>query len=124
MSSWTEELKQQVIDAYLAGNPTAENSTELIKEIAEDVEQTANGVRQVLVLAKVYVKKEAATTTTTTKAKGTTTAKPDGEKRVSKEAQLSALREAIEAKGATVDDDILGKLTGKAAAYFTSVLGK
>lgn len=123
MATWTEELKSQVIEAYKAGNPTPENSAELIKEIADDVEQTANGVRQVLVQAKVYVKKEAATpgektTTTKTATSGT------GEKRVSKETQVSALRAVIEAKSAEVDEDILSKLTGKAAAYFTAVLAK
>ena len=120
MAIWTDELKQQVIDTYLGSNPTAENSGELIKEIADDVGQSANGVRQILVLAKVYVKKEVATATTTTTK--TTKSTGDGEKRVSKESQLTALREAIEAKGGDIDEDILAKLTGKAAAYFTAVL--
>lgn len=124
MAAWTDELKQQAIDAYLAGEPTPENSQELIKDIADDLEQTANGVRQVLVQAKVYVKKEATSATTTT-TKGTTTKTAGtGEKRVSKESQIAALRAAIEAKGADVDEDIISKLTGKAAVYFTSVIGK
>lgn len=124
MATWTEELKQQAIDAYLAGEPTAENSTELVKEIAEDLEMSPNGVRQVLVQAKVYVKKEVAESGSKSKTTGGSKGKADGEgtKRVSKESQLAELRAAIEAKGAEVDDDILGKLTGKAAAYFTSVL--
>ena len=33
--AWTEEQKQSVIESYKAGSPTPENSTELIKEIAE-----------------------------------------------------------------------------------------
>jgi transposase-like protein len=124
MATWTDELKQQAIDAYQAGTPTAENSTELIKEIAEDLDMTANGVRQVLVQAKVYVKKEV-TTEATKPATGKGTAKTTGEgtKRVSKESQLDELRAAIVAKGKEVDDDILSKLTGKAAAYFTTILG-
>lgn len=127
MATWTEELKKQAIEAYQAGEPTPENSAELIKEIADDLDQTANGVRQVLVQAKVYVKKEAAATSTgekTTKGTTTKTTTGTGEKRVSKETQVAALRAAIEAKGAEVDEDILSKLTGKAAAYFTSVIGK
>jgi hypothetical protein len=41
---------------------------------------------------------------------------------VSKESSIADLRAAIEAKGGPVDDDILSKLTGKAAVYFLSVL--
>lgn len=115
--AWTEEQKQEAIEAYKAGNPTPENSTELIKEIAEEMEQSANGVRMVLVQAGVYVKKEA---TTSTSKSGSS--KSTGAPRVSKESQIAELRSAIEAKGAEVDDEILSKLTGKAAVYFTKVL--
>jgi transposase-like protein len=115
--AWTDETKAQAIKAYKDGNPTAENSTELVKEIAEDMEVSPNGVRAVLVQAGVYVKKEASDAKTKTAAK-------DGDKapRVSKESQIAALKEAIEAKGAVADDEILTKLTGKAAAYFLTVL--
>lgn len=117
--AWTEEQKKQAIEAYKAGNPTPENSTELIKEIADDMEQSPNGLRMILVQAGVYVKKEVATSTDK---KGTTAKTGDKAPRVSKEDQIAALRVVIEAKGATVDEDVLGKLTGKAAAYFTEVL--
>ncbi len=125
MATWTEELKQQAVEAYQAGNPTAENSTELVKEIAEDLDMTANGVRQVLVQAKVYVKKEAGSESASKPAAkgGGAKASGEGTKRVSKESQLDELRAAILAKGKEVDDDILTKLTGKAAAYFTTILG-
>lgn len=116
--AWTDELKAQVIAAYEAGEPTPENSTELIKEIAEEFEQSPNGVRMVLVQAGVYVKKEAASGTGTKKSSGGS----EGTKRVSKETSIAALRAKIEAKGAEVDDEILEKLTGKAAVYFTKVL--
>ena len=115
--AWTETQKEQAIKAYQDGEPTPENSTELIKEIAENMEQSANGVRMVLVQAGVYVKKEAATSGGAGK-----TEKAEGTKRVSKESQIAELTAAIEAKGATVDAEILSKLTGKAAAYFTAVL--
>ena len=118
--AWSEEQKKQAIEAYKAGNPTPENSTELIKEIADDMEQSPNGLRMILVQAGVYVKKDVATTSTDKK--GTTTKTGDKAPRVSKEDQIAALRVVIEAKGATVDEDVLGKLTGKAAAYFTEVL--
>ena len=117
--AWTEEDKQSAIAAYKAGNPTPENSTEIIKEIAEEMEQSANGVRMVLVQAGVYVKKEASTSTAKT---GTGASKTAGAPRVSKESQIADLRALIEAKGAEVDDEILTKLTGKAAAYFAKVL--
>lgn len=114
--AWTEDQKKQAIQMYQDGNPTPENSTELIKEIAEALEQTANGVRMVLVQSDVYVKKAAASSG------AGKTEKAEGTKRVSKESQIAELTKAIEARGAEVDEEILSKLTGKAAAYFTKVL--
>lgn len=117
--AWTEELKQQVVEAYQAQNPTAENSLEIIQELAQEYEQSANGVRMILVQAGVYVKKEAAAGgATTKKASGGS----EGGKRVSKETSIAALKAAIKARGKEVDDDILDKLTGKAAIYLTEVL--
>lgn len=122
MSEWTDELKQEVIDKYLAADPTPANSTEIVKEIAEEMNQSPNGVRMILIGANVYVKKDASSGsgTKTTKAGE----KGEATKRVSKESQIAELKKAIEAKGAEIDEDILSKLTGKAAAYFTSVLTK
>lgn len=116
--AWTDEQKQQAIDTYTAGDPTPENSTELIKEIADDMEQSANGVRMILVQAGVYVKKD---TTSSGKTK-TSTSTGNKTPRISKESQIAELKAAIEAKGAQADDEILSKLTGKAAAYFVKVL--
>ncbi len=115
--TWTDELKQEVISKYEAAGPTAETSTEIIKDIAEEIEMSPNGVRMVLVQAGVYVKKEAGTSTSKT-----TTKSGEGSKRVSKESSIAELRAAIEAAGKEVDDDILSKLTGKAAVYFLSVI--
>ena len=117
--AWEEAQKQLVIDKYMAGDPTPENSVELCKEIAEELEVSANGVRMVLIAAGVYVKKGEASGTSTTK--GT---KSTGDKapRVSKDAQIAALKEAIEASGKDADDEILSKLTGKAAAYFLGII--
>lgn len=117
-ATWTDELKQEVIAKYEGAGPTPENSTEIIKDIAEEIEMSPNGVRMVLVQAGVYVKKEAGASTSKTK----TTATGDKPARVSKESSIAELREAIEAAGKPVDDDILSKLTGKAAVYFLSVL--
>lgn len=117
MSTWTPELKEQVVKMYQDADPTPDTSTEIIKDIADELELSPNGVRMVLVQAQVYVKKEAgATSKTSAKKEG------DAPKRVSKESAIADLRAAIEERGATVDDDILGKLTGKAAVYFLSVL--
>jgi len=117
-SSWTDELKTKVIEMYEQAGPTPESSTEIIKDIAEEIEMSPNGVRMVLVQAGVYVKKDASASSTKT----TKTASGEGSKRVSKEDSIAALKAAIEAKGGPIDDDILGKLTGKAAVYFASVL--
>lgn len=123
MSNWTEELKQEVIDKYLAAEPTGETSTEIIKEIAEEMDQSPNGVRMVLVQSGHYVKKDAATGKAGASTKGKTTT-GEGTKRVSKESQIAELKAAIEAKGGDIDEDILSKLTGKAAVYFTTILKK
>lgn len=117
-SSWTDELKTKVIEMYEQAGPTPESSTEIIKDIAEEIEMSPNGVRMVLVQAGVYVKKDPSSSSTKT----TKTASGEGSKRVSKEDSIAALKAAIEAKGGPIDDDILGKLTGKAAVYFVNVL--
>jgi hypothetical protein len=115
--AWTDEEKAHVIAAYKAAGPTAETSTEIIKDIAEETSQSPNGIRMILVQAGVYVKKEATAT-----AKGTTKAEGDKPARVSKEAQIAALAAAITDAGAVPDEEILGKLTGKAAGYFADLI--
>jgi hypothetical protein len=120
MAAWTEETKAKVVELYEKAEPTPETSTEIIKDIAEEMDASPNGVRMILVQAGVYVKKEAAPAG----AKGGKAAGSAGEgtKRVSKESQIAALKAAIEEKGAEIDPDVLDKLTGKAAAYFVKVL--
>jgi transposase-like protein len=120
-SQWTPELKEKVIEMYQAASPTPENSTEIVKEIAEELELTANGVRLVLIQAEVYVKKDTSAGAATKTATGTKTASGTGTKRVSKEDSIKALKDKIEAAGKTVDDEILDKLTGKAAVYLASL---
>ena len=121
MAGWTEETKAKVIEMYEKAEPTPETSTEIIKDIAEEMDASPNGVRMILVQAGVYVKKEAGAPAG---AKGTksSTGSAEGTKRVSKESQIAALRAAIENIGGPVDDEVLGKLTGKAAQYFVTVL--
>jgi len=116
-TTWTDELKTKVIEMYEGAGPTPESSTEIIKDIAEEIEMSPNGVRMVLVQAGVYVKKEAgASTSKTTKTAG------DKPARVSKESAIADLRAALTDSNKPVDEDILSKLTGKAAVYFLSVL--
>lgn len=120
MSTWTPELKEKVIKMYTEAEPTPESSVEILSDIAEELEQSVNGIRMVLIQAGVYVKKDAPGG----KAAGGATKSGDAPKRVSKETSIAELTKAITDIGAPVDEDILSKLTGKAAVYFLSVLNK
>lgn len=114
MSEWTDELKQQVVAEYVAMEPTPENSTEIVKELAEKHEKTVNGIRMILTRADVYVKKVAATASASA---GTKTAST----RVSKADAIAELTGLINGAGLEADDEILSKLTGKAAVYFSGL---
>lgn len=118
-TQWTDELKAKVIEMYEGAGPTPETSTEIIKDIAEEIEMSPNGVRMVLVQAGVYVKKDPGTSSGGSKTKTST---GEGSKRVSKEASIAELRAALQDMNKPVDDDILSKLTGKAAVYLLSVI--
>lgn len=111
--AWDDDKKAAVIAAYQKENPTPENSMEIVKQIAEEFEESPNGVRVILSKAEVYVKKEAATKP----AAGTT-----GGTRVSKAAAAEALVKALGDAGQEADMDIIDKLTGKASQYFTKVI--
>jgi transposase-like protein len=113
-NEWTDELKQEVIEAYEALEPTPETTMDAVKEVANDFGKTANGVRMILSKAGVYVKKTAAAG----ESKSTST----GAKRVNKAEAIAALKKVIEDAGKEVDDDICDRLTGKAAVYITSLL--
>ncbi len=117
MADLSDELKQDIIKKYQSKDPTADTSTEIVKELAEELSDSPNRIRMILIQAGVYIKKGTAT-------EGSKTASATTTKRVSKEDQISALKAAIESLGKNADDDILDKLTGKAAAYFTEVLKK
>lgn len=115
--AWTDELKEQVIAAYQAANPTPETSVEIVKDIANEFEQSPNGVRMVLSKANVYVKKSPAASGSSS---GGSTGSSGG--RVSKAAAQEALVAAIKDAGQEADEEIISKMTGKAAQYFTTVL--
>ena len=111
--AWDQEKKDAVIAAYLEQDPTPENSIEIVKEIAEEYDESPNGVRMILSKAEVYVKKAPAAPSNGNGGGGT---------RVSKAAAQEALVTALTDMGAEVDEEIISKMTGKAAQYFTSVL--
>jgi hypothetical protein len=115
--AWDDEKKAKVIKAYTDAKPTGANSIEIVKQLAEDFGETPNGVRMILSKAEVYVKKEEVAGT-----KKTTATKEGATARVSKADSLSALIKAVEEVGYTVDNDIIDKLTGKQAIYFTNVI--
>ena len=112
-TEWTDEERAQVVAEYEESDPTPENTMDIVKELAEKFDKSPNGVRMILTKAGVYVTK--------TPEKGAKKANGGGT-RVSKEDALQALRGAIEAAGQEVDEDIVKRLTGKAAQYFTKVL--
>ena len=115
-NEWTDELKQEVVEAYEKRDPTPENTMEIVKEVADEFEKTPNGVRMVLTRAGVYVKKTVASSGG--KASGST----GGTKRVNKAEAIDALKTKIAGLNQDVDEDICDRLTGKAAVYFTGIL--
>lgn len=110
--AWTDETKAEVIEYYTDADPTPENSMEIVKEIAEQFDQSPNGVRMILTKAGVYVKKSASPAAAK---------EGGGTPRVSKQGAQDALTAAITKAGHTADEDIISKLTGKAAQYFTGL---
>ena len=113
--AWDDDKKAAVIAAYEEANPTPETSMEVVKEIADEFEESANGVRMILSKAGVYVKKTPA-------ASGSGTSSSGGSSRVSKAAAQETLIAALTDAGVEIDNDIVEKLTGKAAQYFAGVI--
>ena len=113
---WTDDSKATAVAMYTDADPTPETSMEIVKDIADELNESPNGVRMILTKAGVYVKKTPATKSSGGGG-GTTT-------RVSKAAAIDDLTGAITDSRGEVDDDIVGKLTGKAAMYFAGLLRK
>ena len=55
--AWTDEAKEQAIEMYQDGEPTPETSMEIVKDIAEELGESPNGVRMIVTKAGVYVRK-------------------------------------------------------------------
>ena len=104
------ELKEQVIEEYLAGNPTPETTGDLINGLAAKHDKSKNGIVRILVLAQVYV--------TRTKQKAETS----GTTKVSKADSLMTLTNLIDANELELDSTVIDKLTGKAAIYWAGVI--
>jgi len=111
--AWTDESKAQAVEMYTDAEPTPETSMEIVKDIAEELGESPNGVRMILTKAGVYVKKSPAASSS--KSTG-------GTARVSKADAAAALSAAISDAGQEIDDDIISKLTGKASVYFTGII--
>ena len=114
--AWTDESKAEAVEMYTASEPTPDTSMEVVKEIADELGESPNGVRMILTRAGVYVKKTPASKSTST---GST-----GGGRVSKADAQDALSAVLQDAGMEADDSIISKLTGKAAVYFTGIVEK
>jgi transposase-like protein len=112
--AWTDESKAEAVELYTDAEPTPETSMEVVKEIAEQLGESPNGVRMILTKAGVYVKKAPAT--------GSAKSSGGGTARVSKADAAEALTKALTDAGQEVDADIIDKLTGKASVYFTGIV--
>lgn len=115
--AWDDVKKAKAVEMYLEAGPTPATSVQIVKDVADELGETANGVRMILSKAGKYVKSEAV---------GTTAAAGKADKpatpKVGKQDKIDALSGAIAAAGLTPDQDILDKLTGKAADYFLAVI--
>ena len=109
--AWDDAKKDLVIEAYQNADPTPETSVEIVKEIAEDHDESPNGVRMILTKAGVYIKKTSGVTSN-----------GNGTPRVSKAQAQEELTAALTSVGQIADEDIISKLTGKAAKYFAGVI--
>lgn len=123
--AWTDEKKADVIkeyteimeDQYETDKERADATTEVVKQLSEKYDEKPNGTRMVLMGAGVYIKKTPGTKTTDSASKS------GGTKRINKaEAQQSLTNTIAAIDPALVDEEIITKLTGKAAAYFVGVL--
>ena len=109
--AWDDAKKAEAVDLYNAQEPTPETSMEIVKDVADSLGESPNGVRMILTRAGVYVKK-----LTTRSSSSNSTG------RVSKTDAQNTLRDAIQDAGQEVDMSIIDKLTGKAAVYITGII--
>jgi hypothetical protein len=124
--AWTDEKRKLVVESYVATMETdystdeerASASVEVVKDLADEHGETPNGVRQMLSSAKVYIKAAAVKPKAAAASTGTAT-------RVNKAEAIQTLRDLISQSTDSpdnLDEDILCKMTGKAAQYFSGIL--
>ncbi len=113
--AWTDEAKAQAVEMYTAEEPTPENSMEIVKTIADELNESPNGVRMILTRAGVYVKKSPV---------ASSNGSGGGGGRVSVAGAQAELTSAISDMGEQPDEAIISKLTGKAAQYFAGLIQK
>ena len=124
--TWNDESRAKVVSAYNTAmgsfdtdEEKASASVEVTKQLADEFDATPNGVRMILNKAGVYIKAATKVTKASDSKEGGST------KRVNKAEAIQALKNLIAAQDADlVDDAILDKLTGKAAAYFAGVISQ
>jgi hypothetical protein len=87
---------------------------EIVKDIADQLEESPNGVRMILTKAGVYVRK--------TPAPSGGSSSGGGGGRVSVADAQAAVTSALSDAGQEVDAAIISKLTGKAANYFATII--
>lgn len=119
MATWTDEEKDEAKELYLNANPTAETTTEIVKDVAETMGKTANGIRMVINKMKdkdgksIYIKAVGAKNPPASSGNSDSGDKP---KRVSKEDAMKSLIEALEAEAIELSDEdkaTMGRATGK-----------
>lgn len=115
--AWDDDKRQKAVSLYEEAEPTAENTVEIVKQIAEELDESPNGVRAVLTKAGVYIKKTGGTSKSTGDSSSST-----GGTRVTKAKAKEDLVAAINTIGGEVDDEIIDRMTGKAMQYFTGIL--
>lgn len=127
-TQWSPELEAELTSAYVAKIelfPEDERpgvSMEIVAEIAKEHGVSPNGLRMKLSKAGVYVKKEAGKATAKT---GGDAPKSGG--RTSKSDAQAELRAAFNDAGLEdgfLDESIVDKLTGKAAAHLAEAIRK
>ena len=110
--AWDDAKKAEAVDLYSSQEPTPETSMEIVKDVADSLGESPNGVRMILTRAGVYVKKSPTRSSSSSNSTG----------RVSKTDAQNTLRDAIQDAGQEVDMSIIDKLTGKAAVYITGII--
>ena len=111
--AWDDAKKAEAVDLYSTQEPTPETSMEIVKDVADSLGESPNGVRMILTRAGVYVKKSPTRSSSSSNSTGG---------RVSKADAQNTLKDAIQDAGQEVDMSIIDKLTGKAAVYITGII--